>query len=98
MLYVIQLRFHSHLSREQRDGALMRRVQWQYPNNVKVLGEYWPASNDPAVLVIADTSEYEPLMEISLTWSDLFEVQVTPATEPVAGAQMGAAILQRRPG
>jgi hypothetical protein len=96
MLFVIQLRFHSHLSREQRDGALMRRAQWQYPNNMKVLGEYWPVGNDPAVLVIAETADYEPLMEISLNWSDLFDIRVTPAIDPVAGAQLGAAIMQRR--
>jgi hypothetical protein len=95
LIYVLQLRFHDHLSRAQRDEALMRRAQWQYPQGIKQLGEYWLAGNDPAVLSIFETDNFEPIFELSLTWNDLFDIQATPATEPQAGLQMGQAIMQR---
>ena len=73
----------------------MRRSQWQYPAGLKVIGEYWPISEELAVVSIVEADEFGPLMELSLTWSDLFDVRVLPATTPDAGLKIGAAILQR---
>ena len=50
MLFVMTLKWQPGLTREQRDGALMRRSQWQYPQGVKLHGEYWPASESVAVV------------------------------------------------
>ncbi len=97
MLYVMLLNWKPGLSRQQQDEALMRRAQWQYPTGLQVVGEYWPATGSPAVISIFEASEYEPIMELTLTWGDVFDISVFPATTPEEGLQLGPQILQRRP-
>ena len=50
MDYVMLLRWKQGLTRDERDGALMNRAGWNYPSGVKVIAEYWPAAEDPAVV------------------------------------------------
>ncbi len=97
MLYVMLLNWKPGLSRQQMDGALMRRSQWQYPRGAKVVGEYWLAASSPAVVSVFEASDYEPIFEIDLTWSDVFDITVVPATTPEEGLRLGPEILRRRP-
>gem|GEM_PF-416766 len=97
MLYVMLLSWKPGLGRDQMDRALTRRSQWQYPRGVSLLGEYWLAASSPAVLSVFQASDYGPIFEISLTWGDVFDITVVPATTPEEGLRMGAEILQRRP-
>ena len=96
MLYVMSFSWQPGLSREQRDETLMRRSQWQYPPGMKVVGEYWLSSGSPTVISIVEADDYEPIMEIGLTWGDVFDINTTPATTPEAGLQMGQRIMERR--
>ena len=70
----------------------------RYPKGAKVVGEYWLSTSAPAVVVVLEASDYEPIMEIGITWSDVFDITVVPATTPEEGLRLGAQILQRRPG
>ena len=96
MLYVMVLNWKPGLSREQMDGALMRRSKWQYPKDAKVVGEYWLGASSPAVVSIFEATDYEPILEITLTWGDMFDITVMPATTPEVGLRLGPQILQRR--
>jgi hypothetical protein len=96
MLYVMLLDWKPGLTREQMDGALMRRSKWQYPNGAKVVGEYWLGASSPAVVSVFEAAEYEPILEITLTWGDMFNITVMPATTPEEGLRLGPQILQRR--
>jgi len=97
MLYVMLLNWKPGLSREQMDGALMRRSKWQYPKGVKIVGEYWLSTPSPSVVSIFEASDYEPIMEIDFTWNDVFDITTVPATTPEVGLKIGPQILQRRP-
>ncbi|MFQ5879340.1 MAG: DUF3303 domain-containing protein [Dehalococcoidia bacterium] len=97
MLYVMLLSWKPGLSREQQDAGLVRRSQWKYPAGAKVVGEYWPSTPSPAVIAIFEASDYEPIMEIGMTWSDVFDVTTVPATTPEEGLRLGPQIMQRRP-
>ena len=97
MLYVMTMSWKSGLSREQTDGALIRRSQWQYPASVKLVGEYWTSSPSATVISIFEADSYEPIMEIGLVWGDVFDIQTVPATTPEEGLKMGQAIMERRP-
>lgn len=94
MLYVMTLQWQPGLNREQRDSALLRRAQWQYPKGTKVVGEYWPASEHLVVVSIFEADDYAAIMEISLTWGDLFQVEVRPAVDD--GLKIGPEVLARR--
>lgn len=96
MIFVWQASWKPHLSREQSDGALARRAKWKYPNTMKVLGEYWLADSNPAVISIFEAGDYSPIMELSLTWGDVFDITCTPATTPEEGLKIGPEILSRR--
>jgi hypothetical protein len=96
MIYVSQASWKPGLSREQMDGALMRRVAWSYPGGVNVLGEYWLGGHRPAVVSVFETEDYSAIMELGLTWGDVFEIACEPACTPEQGLQWGPAILERR--
>ena len=96
MIYVWLASWQSGLTREQRDGALARRAEWQFPDGLDVLGEYWPATGDPAVVAIFETDAFPAIMELDLEWGDVFDIVCVPACTPEQGLQWGAEILARR--
>jgi hypothetical protein len=85
------------LSREQMDEALIRRSQWQYPEGLTSIGEYWTSSPSLAVLSIFEADSYESIMEVGFFWGDVFDIQTVPATTAEEGLRMGQAIMERRP-
>ena len=97
MIYVWRASWKPNLTREQMDGALLRRAGWSYPEGVRQLGEYRLAGSDPAVVSIFEADSYEPIMEISLTWADVFTIACEPACTSEQGLAWGPAILERRP-
>lgn len=97
MLYAMLLSWKPGLSREQMDGALIRRAQWKYPAGMKVLGEYWLSAPSPTVVLMLEASEFEPIFETEMTWGDVFDITVVAATTPEEGLRLGQQIMQRRP-
>jgi Protein of unknown function (DUF3303) len=95
MLYVMTMRWHDHLSGDERDGALGRRAEWKYPDGLNVIGEYWLASNDPAVVVVFETDASNVMLEIGMTWGDVFEIQISPALSSDEGLRVGPEIMSR---
>lgn len=96
MDYVMLLRWKQGLSRDQRDGALVRRAGWKYPLGVDLVAEYWPATEDPAVVSIFRTEDFRALMEIDLTWGDVFDVTTFPAVSAEEGLKIGPEVMGRR--
>jgi hypothetical protein len=96
MLFVMALKWQSGLTREQRDGALGRRAGWKYPDGVKLIGEHWPISEGLAVVSIFETDEPAALLEIGVTWGDVFQIEITPALSADEGLKMGPDVLARR--
>ncbi len=96
MDYVMLLRWKQGLTRDQRDGALMHRAGWKYPSGVKLIAEYWPSAEDPAVVSIFQAEDYGALMEIGFTWGDIFDVTVLPAISADDGLAIGSDVMGRR--
>lgn len=96
MEYVTLLRSQEGLSRKDRDGTLMRRLEWEYPQGVELIAEYWPQAHDPAVVSIVRTDDVAALMEINLTWGDVFDVRIFPAISAQQGLEVGPEALKRR--
>lgn len=96
MIYVWLASWKPGLSRELMDGALARRSSWSYPDSIELLGEYWLAGHRPAVISVFRTDDYAAIMELGLTWGDVFEIACQPACTSQQGLQWGAGIIQRR--
>ncbi len=70
----------------QEGGA--RRLQWQYPEGVNVLGEYWLETDSPRVVSIMEAEGMAPFGAIRMDWGDMFEIDVFPAATAEQGMQM----------
>jgi hypothetical protein len=96
MLYTMLLSWKPGLDRQQMDEALVRRSRWSYPEGTKMVGEYWLGTHSPAVVSVFEVSDFAPIMEMQMTWGDLFDIVVVPTTTPEEGMRIGPEILQRR--
>jgi hypothetical protein len=76
-------------------SRVARRVNWKYPQGVRVLGEYWLLSSDPALIMIAESENVASLMMGLAEWDDLLDMTIMPALSSEQGLelakQMGAA-------
>lgn len=93
MLYVMTAKFREGLSRAERHGALARRAAWSYPAGVRVIAEYWPASEALSVLSIAEADTFAPLMEILFEWQDVLQIDFTPAITAEEGLKVGPEVM-----
>ena len=98
MIFVWIADWKPGLSREQMDQTLIRRSAWSYPESVNVLAEYWLSGHSPVVISVFEADDYSGIMELGLTWGDVFEISCQPACTPEQGLQWGPSILERRAG
>jgi Protein of unknown function (DUF3303) len=65
-----------------------RRLQWQYPEGVTPVAEYWFATEDPSVVAIVETDDPNALFPIRLAWDDVVDIDVVPVTTAEEGLEM----------
>jgi hypothetical protein len=63
-----------------RPGTLneraVRRMQWQVPEGVTIVAEYWFPTDDPSVVAIVEADNPAAVTPIRLAWDDLFDTEV----------------------
>ncbi len=64
-----------------------RRLQWQYPEGVTPVAEYWLHSTDLTVFAVVEAESTEPLAAIRLAWDDIFEMDVFPVVTAEEGLE-----------
>ncbi len=95
MDYVALLRFRASVPAAERDGALMRRATWKYPDGIRVIAEYWPISSSATVVTIFSTDSPDALLEVELEWGDVFDIDVYPAVSAEDGLRIGPDVFGR---
>jgi Domain of unknown function (DUF3303) len=70
----------------QEGGA--RRLQWQYPEGLNVVSEYWLETEAPRVVAVVESESMAPLGTIRMDWGDIFEIEVFPAVTGEEGMEM----------
>jgi hypothetical protein len=93
--YVALLSFRPSVSAADRDGALMRRGTWNYPQGIRLIAEYWPAAATVQVVSIFSADSFESLLELELEWSDVFDIAIHPAASAEDGLRMGPEVFGR---
>jgi hypothetical protein len=73
-----------------------RRMNWQYPAGVRVVGEYWLLGGDPALIVIAE-ADLASLMTAIADWDDAFDFTVVPAITAEQGLELSKQMLAGAP-
>lgn len=67
-----------------------RRLEWKYPEGVRVIGEYWLPAGDFDVITITEGDDATLIMHALADWDDLFDARVFPvvtAEEGIAHAR-----------
>ena len=52
--------------------GVARRMQWDYPEGVRVLGEYWLETESPRVVSVMEADGMEAFGQIRMHWNDMF--------------------------
>jgi hypothetical protein len=89
MLFVALLKATGGTPKE----TIARRAQWQYPEGMRVVAEYWLQCN-PVVISIIEADSIAPIVAISVEWDDVFDITVVPAITAEDGLQLARQMMQ----
>ena len=85
MLFVALLTVRPGATLQER---VARRLQWQYPEGINVVGEYWLETESPRLIAIMEVQSTAPFGQIRMDWGDMFEIEVFPAVTGEEGMEM----------
>jgi hypothetical protein len=68
--------------------GVARRLQWDYPEGVNVLAEYWLETEAPRVVTVIEAQSMDAFGQIRMDWGDMFEIEVFPAVTGEQGMEM----------
>ena len=86
MLFVIIGKPKPSSTSKQR---IARRVGWNYPTGVRVLGEYWLMSTNPAALIlISESDDASSILSAIAEWDDVLDLTVVPAVTAEQGLEL----------
>ena len=72
-----------------------RRLQWQYPEGLRPVAEYWLGSAELSVIAIVEADDVRPLTAVTMQWGDVFDVTVVPAITAEEGLQLAQQMMQQ---
>lgn len=74
-----------------------RRLEWKYPEGMRVVAEYWLATEDPRVVLVSEADDPAVIFQAIGDWDDVFTIDVFPAVtaeEGIASARRAASIAK----
>ncbi len=89
MLFAALLKAKAGTTKER----MARRVQWQYPEGVRLVAEYWLQTTDPAGVSIFEADSIAPIMAATAAWDDVFEITVVPAVAAEEGLRLARQMM-----
>jgi hypothetical protein len=89
MLFVALLEASGGTPKER----IARRVEWQPPEGVKPIAEYWLQDDDYAVVSIFEADDNAPIFAISAQWGDVFNIKVVPAVTAEQGLKLAQQMM-----
>jgi hypothetical protein len=92
MLYVMLLKMTPGGPPMQE--TLARRMEWEPPEGMHIIAEYWPQTPDPAVIAIFEADSAVPMMAVNAAWGDAFQITVFPAMTAEDGLEMARQMMQ----
>ena len=72
---------------------IARRAQWQYPEGMKPIAEYWLQTTNPAVVSIFKADSVAPIMGTLAEWGDVFDISVYPAITAEEGLELAKQMM-----
>jgi len=87
MIFVTFCKVRAGTSRDRT----LRRLDYQYPEGMRVLGEWWLQTPDPEVVLVTEADSVVPMLAARAAWDDVFEITILPAVS----AEEGMAIARQ---
>ena len=89
MLFVAQLEVKGGTPEER----FARRAEWQYPEGVNVIAEYWLQTDGVSVISIVETDNNDAIDAIVAQWGDVYGIKVSPAVTAEQGLQASQQVM-----
>ena len=83
MLFVMVLKAHP----ETLHMRTIRRLHWEYPESLKMVGEYWLESDNPSAIVVLEAESMDMLTACTLAWEDVMDIEVFQAITAEQGLE-----------
>jgi hypothetical protein len=93
MLFVAMLTPSAGTAQER----LTRRLQWKYPEGIRVVAEYWLQTPDPSVIAVFEADAVAPIMAATTPWDDLADITVVPAVTAEEGLRLAQQMMATQP-
>ena len=75
-----------------------RRLQWQHPEGIRPVAEYWLMSSEVTVVNIFEADSVQPILAVTMQWADVFDITVVPAMTAEEGLQWAQQMTQQQQG
>ena len=75
---------------------IARRLQWEHPEGVRPVAEYWLQSTELSVVSVVEADSVQALMAMTVQWADLFDITVVPAMTSDEGLQWARQMAQQQ--
>lgn len=73
--------------------ALAMRLQWQAPEGMRIIAEYWLQSADLAVVAVFEADSIAPMLQFEATWDDVLGVTMVPAVTAEEGIELAKQMM-----
>ncbi len=80
MLFVVIM--HQHVPNKE---LIERRLGWDYPEGIRVVGEYWLEGTVASAIAIIEADTYAQILQLTSAWDDIVDVQIAPAISAADG-------------
>lgn len=97
-LFVMLLTMKPNLPPDAIQKSIARRAEWQAPEGVEVIAEYWlagPGQEGPNVIAIFKAPSSAPIYLTSIAWGDIFDIEVHPAVTADEGLALASKMLMK---
>ena len=87
MLFVVIM--HQHVPNVE---LIERRMQWDYPEGIGVVGEYWLEGSSASAIAIVEADTYAQLLALTSAWDDIVDFEIAPAISVEDGMALARAM------
>jgi uncharacterized protein with GYD domain len=70
-----------------------RRAEWQYPEGIRLIAEYWLQDDDYAVVSIFEADDNAAIFAVYAQWGDVFNIKVMPAVTAEQGLKLAQQMM-----
>lgn len=81
MKFMVLWNMKEGITADKITEAIRRRAEFNFPEGVELVEEYWTPRERPASVSIVETNDASALMAGSIYWSDYFSVDVFPVEQ-----------------